>query len=193
MQGTFDFIKAEPWRPRRPERLFFGLLPHPETAENVSRFGGRFFRENNLLGKPLKTERLHVSLQHIGDYKRLPSRIVYAALLVGRAVSMRAFEATFGLITTFEPSPSKKERPLVLLGESDAFFELHGLLGTAMRRTGLRAADHFKPHMTLLYGPGKIPLRAIEPLRIMFDELFLIHSERGLTRYNMLGRWPLYR
>jgi RNA 2',3'-cyclic 3'-phosphodiesterase len=191
MQGAFDFIKDEPRRPKRPERIFFGLLPHPETAESVSRFRTRFFLENEVQGKPLKVGRLHVSLHHVGDFRRLPGSIVYAAQLAGRAVSMRPVEARFGWITSFDAPPSRKDRPLVLLAEGEAFFALHGALGVGMRRIGLRAAADFTPHMTLLYGPRKIPRQPIEPIRAVFDEFVLIHSERGLTRYNILGRWPL--
>jgi RNA 2',3'-cyclic 3'-phosphodiesterase len=190
-QYAFDFIRDEPWRPKRPERIFFGLLPHPETTESINRFRDRFFTENEVPGRPLGIGRLHVSLHHAGDFKRLPSSVVYAAKLAGEAVSMRTFEAVFERVMSFEAAPSKKAWPLVLLGKGDAFFELHGILGAEMRRIGLRAMAGFTPHMTLLYGPRKIPPQPIEPIRAVFDEFVLIHSERGLTRYNILGRWPL--
>jgi 2'-5' RNA ligase len=79
----------------------------------------------------------------------------------------------------------------VLRAEGTALFDLHALLGAAMREWGLKAADEFVPHMTLLYGPNAVPLQAIEPIRFVAREFVLIHSELGLTRYTVLGRWPL--
>jgi 2'-5' RNA ligase len=65
------------------------------------------------------------------------------------------------------------------------------VLGTAMENNGLRAARDFTPHMTLFYGPTPIPLLDIEPIRFAVREVVLIHSERGLSRYNVIDRWPL--
>jgi RNA 2',3'-cyclic 3'-phosphodiesterase len=45
--------------------------------------------------------------------------------------------------------------------------------------------------MTLFYGSKPVPMQAIKPIRLMFNEFVLVHSELWLTRYNMVGRWPL--
>jgi 2'-5' RNA ligase len=45
--------------------------------------------------------------------------------------------------------------------------------------------------MTLLYGPTPIPAQPIEPLRFVVAGFSLIHSELGLTRYNVIDRWSL--
>lgn len=79
----------------------------------------------------------------------------------------------------------------MLLGAGDALFELHKVLGAAMKKNGLRAAEHFTPHMTLLYGSRPMSMQAIEPIRFVVDEFALIHSELWLTRYNVIDRWSL--
>ncbi|HEX2114718.1 MAG TPA: 2'-5' RNA ligase family protein [Alphaproteobacteria bacterium] len=195
MQGAFEFYRDLPARPKHPERLFFGLLPAPETAVRVRRFAEEFIRKNCIEGTRLKTDCLHVSLHHVGDYKRLRTKIVYAAQQAGNAVAMRRFEMTLYAVMSFERLPSAdgraRKRPLVLLGESDALSELHEMLGAAMRKTGLRAAAGFAPHMTLCYGATWIPAQAIEPIRIAVNEFALIHSELGRTRYNVVNRWLL--
>jgi 2'-5' RNA ligase len=197
MQGEFDFGERLPWRPSKPERLIFMLMPSAEVATRTGFFAQRFISDNRLPGRPLLTERLHVSVHHVGDYRRLRSRNVYAALLAGAAVSMSPFEVTARFIRTFQGAPARDgrppKRPLVLLCEGDGLFELHGQVGAGMRGVGLRAADGFVPHMTLLYGPQAVPMQAIEPIRFMAEELVLIHSERGLTRYTALWRWPFQR
>lgn len=195
MQGVFDFCEDLSVRPKRPERLFFGVLPDIEFSVRVGEFTEWFLRENHLPGKRLKTERLHVSLHHVGDYKRLSTRTVHAAGQAGKAVSMRPFEVTFRFITGFASAPATNGRPrrcpLVLLGEGDALLELHKILGAAMKKNGLRAGEHFMPHMTLSYGEKPFPMQAIEPIRFVVGEFALIHSRLWLSQYNLVDHWPL--
>jgi RNA 2',3'-cyclic 3'-phosphodiesterase len=196
MQGVFDFYADLPATPRRPERLFFALFPDAETAARVSQVRERFIRDNHLRGTRLETKRLHVSLHHVGDYKRLRGKFIYAAQQAGKAVSMRGFEMTLRSIRSFERTPAVNDRlprrPLVLLGEgADALPELHKMLGAAMEKNGLQAGARFTPHMTLLYGPEPVPAQAIDPIRFTVSEFALIHSELWLTRYNVIDRWSL--
>ncbi len=195
MQGVFDFYRNFPHRPVRPERLFYGLFPDPETAARVSRFRQRFLCENDLNGSPLQAARLHVSLHHIGDYKRLRTKFIYAAALTAKTVAMPSFEVTFRAIKSFEEGPPiggrRRGRPLVLLGEGDALFKLHSALGGAMAKNGLRTEVCFTPHMTLSYDPKAIAEQAIEPIRMAVSEFVLVHSELWLTKYNVLDRWRL--
>jgi RNA 2',3'-cyclic 3'-phosphodiesterase len=195
MQGVFDFYQSFPRRPVRPERLFFGLFPDAGTLALVSQFRQLFFDENDLRGNPLKAARLHLSLHLIGDYKRLRTKFVYAATLIAKTVAMPPFEVTFRAIKSFDEGPpiggKRRGRPLVLLGEGDALFDLHSALGGAMAKNGLRSEIHFTPHMTLSYDPKAIAEQAIEPIRMTVSEFVLIHSELWLTKYNVLDRWPL--
>lgn len=198
MQGEFAFfgdLAVGPERPKRPERLFFAVLPDPETADRVRTLIDRFVADNHLTGTPLKAERLHISLHHVGDYARLRSKFVYAARLAGQAVTMRSFEVTFRFIKSFDGAPSHDDRsgrrPLVLLAEGDALGDLHKAVRAAMARNGLRPTPSFRPHMTLLYGAKLIPMQAIAPISFPVSDFVLIHSALGLTRYEILDRWPL--
>jgi len=193
MQGTFDFFDDQGSRPKNPERLFFCLMPDDETRNRVSRIGDRLFSEKRLRGTRLKTERLHVSLQHVGDYKRLRTKLLYAAQLAGKAVAAKPFDIKFRFVQSFEPAPHKRDRqPLVLLGEGgDALSNLFGTLGIAMTKVGFKMATDFNPHMTLSYGPQPVPIQAIEPVNFTVKDFVLIHSRLGLTQYEVIDRWPL--
>lgn len=195
MQGVFDFYRDFPRRPVRPERLFFGLFPDAGTSARLSRFRRQFLEENDLKGSPLKAARLHVSLHLVGDYKRLRTKFIYAAMLTAKTVAMSSFEVTFRAVKSFEEGPPiggrRRGRPLVLLGEGDALFELHSALGGAMAKNGLRSEGCFTPHMTLSYDPTAIAEQPIEPIRMAVNEFVLVHSELWLTKYNVLKRWPL--
>jgi len=195
MDGSFEFYRAPPRRPIRPERLFFGTMVEAAFGRQVDECRDRFVRDNDLKGARLKTERLHISYHHVGDYKRLPPKFVYGGTQAGQSVSMPSFEVTFGVIASFESMPRRDGRPprwpVVLLGEGDGVFELHKTLGAAMERFGLTTVEHFVPHMTLFYSSRPITPQAIKPIRFRVNEFTLIHSEVGLTRYNILHRWRL--
>lgn len=196
-QGVFDFYDQNaPARPKKPERLYFGVLPDRETADRVAQFRERFIAAHRLRGSRIRPERLHVSLRALGDHKRLRSPLVYAAKRAGSAVAMGPFELTFRCIQSFESgrwSNGRPRWPLVLIGESDALHDLYRRLGVAIAKNGLKlkAGDGFTPHMTLLYGSKPVALQAIEPICFTVEEFMLIHSELWLTRYNMIHRWRL--
>jgi 2'-5' RNA ligase len=196
MQGVFEFYRDLPSKPKRPERLFFGLCPDTETALRVDQVRQRFLDQNHWQGRPLKAECLHLSLHHVGDYGRLQTKFLYAARQAAAAISMPPFEVTFRFIKSFEGVPptdgGPRKRPLVLLAEADALPELHKILGDAMKKNGLRAAEHFAPHMTLSYGRGAVPAQAIEPICFAVNEFALIHSELWLTQHHVLDRWSLH-
>ncbi len=188
-QGVFEFCRHGPARPKRPERLFFALLPDGPTALRIANFAEQFVRANGLKGTRVKADRLHVSLHHIGDFKRLRSDVMYAAGQAGDSVSAPSFEMTFSSVATFGTEDGRK--PLVLLATAEAVSPLHQLLGGALKKSGLRAAENFTPHMTLFYGATRLPPQAIDPIRFPVKDFALIHSALGLKKYTVLQRWPL--
>jgi 2'-5' RNA ligase len=194
LQGVFEFCPAVRTRPERPERLFFGLLPDRDTAGRIARFINRFIRNRRLEGTRIKAECLHVSLHHVGGFRRLRGNTLFAARQAGNAVAVRPFEMTFRFMRTYDAprlAEGRARTPLVLLGAADPLASPHKSLGAAMRQNGLKPSSHFAPHMTLLYGTQAIPLQAIEPIRTEVDQFALIHSELGHARYNIVDRWPL--
>lgn len=196
MQQTFGFIEEGPWRPKRPERLFFGLLPEAGAARRIGRWRDRLLRDRGLDGARIADGRLHLSLHHVRDDWRLVSKFAYAAGCAGAAVEPPpSFDVTLHTLVTFPGAPGRGggswRRPLVLLAQDEALFELHRGLGAAMRKHGLRAGETFNPHVTLLYGPGAVRSEPVEPIRFAVTEFALIHSERGLSRYHILRQWPL--
>jgi RNA 2',3'-cyclic 3'-phosphodiesterase len=192
LQGELNFgmDSPGPWRPQRPERLFFGILLDSDTGFRVDRLRRHFCAENHIAGTLRGRKRLHISLHHVGDYTHLPTRIIFAAKRAGCAVSMSPFDVVLHSIGSFRKMNSARH-PLVLHAEGTALVQLHRVLGASMHQIGLRPREHFSPHVTVLYGPDVIPKRAIEPIRFTVREFVLIHSERGLSKYNVIDRWPL--
>lgn len=182
-------------RPKFPERLFIGILLDTASAMHAETNAKQLKQANALRGRLLRRDRYHITLQHIGDYKRLKSRICYGANLVCAAVSMPPFEVIVDRAESF-PAPPRRGRarqyPTVLRCGGDSLFELHRLLANAMRAFGFRPGDGFQPHVTIIYADKMIAPQSVATVRWTVHDFALVHSERGLTKYNILGRWPLH-
>ncbi|MDQ6434295.1 2'-5' RNA ligase family protein [Mesorhizobium sp. LHD-90] len=193
-QGEFEFMAGQPPRPQYRERLFLGVFPDEVTANAIGRFSGRFSTEIGLTGERLKALRLHTSLIHVSDRKRLRSPDRFAAELAANAVSIPAFELTFGRMGSFR-GMQKKDRPLrhplVLLADDGPIRGLYDLLGSGLRKYQFRVTEEFRPHLTLSYNEQFVPTRAIAPIAFQVTEFALIHSELWLTKYNILRTWTL--
>jgi RNA 2',3'-cyclic 3'-phosphodiesterase len=192
-QLSFGF-REEP--PAKFERLFFACQTDGGASLRVHRFAKKFLFENGLWAKPLRDDRLHVSIHHVADRKRLRKDEVFASQQAGAKVSMEAFDIDFAFIETFEAHPARRGEspryPLVLRAGEGEICHLHRQLGDRMRENWLRAGDVFVPHMTLAYLSEPVLRRAITPIRVPIRDFALIHSRVGLTEYRTLGRWPLH-
>ncbi|MCV3205021.1 2'-5' RNA ligase [Mesorhizobium sp. YC-39] len=195
-QQEFDFgIPLPPWQPKLRDRVFFALRLEPKDYSRFSALQRQLCDFNGVTGSPLLEERFHVSLQHAGDYKRLRSKIEFAAKRSGRLVIMPAFEVTFRYAGSFPGRPAARgkppSRPFVLLADDGPVCELSRLLGAAMKANGLKSSDHFVPHMTLAYDEKFIVRQPVDRISFVAKGFILIHSLRGLTIYKDLDRWPL--
>ncbi len=54
-----------------------------------------------------------------------------------------------------------------------------------------KGGQDFNPHITLLYDRQGIEEESVSPVSWLVDEIVLIHSEVGDTKYHELGRWKL--
>ncbi|MBP0582933.1 2'-5' RNA ligase family protein [Labrys sp. LIt4] len=194
MQLAFDFYGELPRGPVRGERLFFAVFPGAEDALRIEQFRRSFFEANHFRGSMLRQDRFHVSLHHIGDFKRLKASRSYAAELAGELVHLPAFEITLNALKSLGtfPKPGRALRhPLVLLGEGPGLVELHETLGAAMTKVGIRAFPDFTPHLTLSYGERSVLEQRIDPIPIHIASFCLVHSRVGKTEYRIIKRWPL--
>ena len=179
--------------PSALDRLFFAVLSCSDTALQIAERITPLRDEHGLKGRPIASQRLHVSLHGLGDYPGLPEILVELARRAGASVSMPPFEIAFDPVMSFNRKDRK--RPLVLRVGSDlAVLEtFHRLVGEAMKKAGLGrwVAPRFTPHMTLLYDNRIVREQAIEPIRLTVSDFALVHSLVGRSRYIELARWPL--
>jgi len=190
-QGVFDFGQSEgPRRPKKPERLILMALLETPVASQALEIASETQTANGFQAKLRPLRHLHISLQHIRDDKRLREKYVFAAKCAANAVVAEVFDVCFDRIVTF-PAGRPDRRATVLLGGSTALMDLQRRLGVALISNGLRGALNFNPHITLFYSPRSVVPQQVDPLRFTIRTFSLVHSERGLTKYNILESWVM--
>lgn len=178
--------------------LFFAVLPDANTAGGIAKFARQICGETRSKSKPLAANRLHVTLQHLGNFAGgLPQGQVDAAIKAAESIRMAPFSVEFDHVLSFalEPRPG----PLVLGGGEGVvgLHALHEALVRALQDAGfgdpaaLPNAVHFTPHVTLAYGMPWISARPVDAACWNVRELVLMHSLLGRTRHVALARWPL--
>lgn len=173
------------------ERLFFAVMPDAGTAAAIGALTRELAGREHLRGKPLAEERLHVTLHHLGDYAGLPPSLLARARAAAERLRMPAFEVRFDRVGTF--GGRGRQLPCVLRGEEGVkgLFQLQRALARRMAEQGITGDTRFTPHLTLCYSDAALPLQRIEPVQWRVQELVLIRSFLGQTRYQLEGRWAL--
>lgn len=176
---------------RPTDRLFVALFPDAETAARIGQLAVRLRTRHGPRGKLILPDRLHITLQYLGDYVGFPERMVAMAIEAMQAIAMPPVDVALDRAASFCSKP--RNRPFVLLASSAPLVELQQAIGSAMSRVGLaRLVDlHLTPHLTLLYDDHCVPEHAIEPIRWTAREFVLVHSLLGRTRHIPLARWQL--
>jgi ribonuclease VapC len=176
------------------ERLFLGLMLTPDAAQAGVRVFEEARGEYGLKGSPIRPDRMHVTLIHVGDYLgSLPQGVIADVTKAAGGLSEASFDVVLDRVASFAGAPGR--HPYVLLGEEgvEALKAFRDRLFRALLRAGVRtlSREAFNPHVTLTYGDLRLPERRIAPIRWRPTEFLLIHSEVGRSTYHTLGRWSL--
>lgn len=182
--------------PTPTDGLFFAVFPDPQTAAGIAKFAQQLCVEARVRSKPLAAGRLHVTLQHLGNFAGgLPQARVDAAMQAAASIRMEPFTVEFDSVVSFAKAP--RPGPLVLGGGEGVagLHALHAALAAALPNEGGGAAGvspavPYTPHVTLAYG---MPWAATRPEPVSWNvrEFALMHSLLGRTRHVALARWRL--
>lgn len=179
--------------PQPTDRLFFAVFPDSAAAARIAGIAQALRSQHGLRGKPLHSERFHVTLHHLGDYAGLPDDLVAKAGQAAMRVDMPAFEVAFDSASSF--SRQLRNRPFVLRGDAGvaSLQDLQSALGRGMAACGMgRLVEHkFTPHVTLLYDDRAVEPQPIEPVTWTVRDFVLVRSLLGKTEHRILGRWRL--
>jgi 2'-5' RNA ligase len=110
------------------------------------------------------------------------------------AAQVPGFELILDRVICFQNR--RRESPVVLScgqAANPSLRSLHRHLLEELARVGFRVGNraHLVPHLTLLYDRRGLRETPIEPVTWPVQEVVLVRSEVGATKYVPLGRWPL--
>jgi len=177
------------------DRLFFAVYPDAQAAQRIAGLAQSVRAAHGLRGNPLRVDRLHVTLHHLGDHSGLPEPVVAAAKEAALQVAIPPFETGFDCVASFPGRASK--RPCVLRRVSEdanaALLALQCELGERLRMAelGRYIERRFTPHVTLLYDERTITPEATPLIGWRVHELVLVHSLIGRSEHRVLGRFAL--
>jgi RNA 2',3'-cyclic 3'-phosphodiesterase len=175
------------------DRLFFAIFPDANSAARIARLAEGLRDSHGLRGKPLASNRFHITLHHLGDHIGLPQSIVAAACEAAANVTMPQFDVAFDRAGGFARGTGN--RPFVLQGGDGlaALALFQRVLGTAMMKAGLKrwTETSFTPHVTLLYDDQDVARHSVETIGWTVKEFVLVQSLLGQTRHIPLARWQL--
>lgn len=192
-QTSFGGFAAQP----QTDRLFFAVYPDAQAAQRIIELANSVRTAHGMRGNPLRADRVHVTLHHLGDHAGLPESLVAAASEVASKMVMPLFDVAFDCVASF-PGRARK-RPCVLRsGEGQAnapLLAFQAELGERLRAAGLGryVERRFTPHATLLYDERILAPEPVEPIGWTVRELVLVHSLIGRGEHRVLGRWNLER
>lgn len=174
--------------PRRPgrvvHRFFFALKPPPQLARQWSNAADWFDRA----GAPVGADRLHLTVFILPDLADVPSGLPDRLGAAGAAVSAPPVDVTLDYVSGGNRSVALRPRH-----RHAGLAALHAAIARICRDHAIpeRPDYAFNPHVTLGYRDGAPFGQRIAPTGWTATDFVLIHSHVGLTRHDVIGRWPL--
>jgi 2'-5' RNA ligase len=158
----------------------------------MERLAADLRQRHGLKGRPTPAQRLHLSLNFVGDFRGPPTRAVMEkAKALADKVSERAFAVTLNHVVGW------KSEALVLLGDEGVIGAelLHAAIHKALVIGSMapRREPQMSPHVSLLRDKAQVPETFVDPITWTASEFVLLDSVFGEGRHEVLGRWPLVK
>lgn len=203
MEQSSLFGDPSPPRLKRPAaprtgrcRLFFALFPSEAAIEQILELGTGLKGQFALTGKLHAPNRLHLTLDHLGDFESMPYDAVKAACEAASGFQARSSRFSVQLDRVVSFGRHAEKRPLVLRDSGEANLMLKAFrinLWDALAAKDVPGGPRssFTPHVTLLYDAQVVSEHTVNAVTWEAHEFVLLHSAMQETRYETLGRWPL--
>ena len=175
-------------------KIFLAVKPPRSVAEKIGETALGLKKWYQLPGKLRPIELLHVTICEIGDFLELDEKIVALARQAGEAVAAGIPSFDFEVNQAVCFGHGARNVPFVLARKErcEPMDLLYQKTFLQLRAQGLQIRKRsFNPHVTVSYTHGRIPTESIDRLGWQVEELVLIDSHVGLTKYTELGRWKL--
>ena len=105
---TYDFPPIDRMNVERPTQhaiMFLGY-PGPSDAAGISSRNHRFRDRAGLTGRPLRTDRLHITLFSLGIYPSVPDDVIAKASKAAAMIISPPVEIACDRLETFRGNPS---------------------------------------------------------------------------------------
>jgi 2'-5' RNA ligase len=171
-------------------RLFFALWPDDAVRRRIDAAAAAVECAHAPGGRRLRRDRLHLTLQFLGDFAPVPAGLVEAACEAASRIDCGVFSLTLDQAGSFPGSR------VWWLGCRACPAELQALwsaLGEALGDAGvpLKAHPRFTPHVTIQRNARRSLARTpVAPVEWPVSDFVLIDS-RPEAGYVRLARWPL--
>lgn len=115
-EGQFELEGfGAPPPPQPTDRLFLALVPDQQTANSATALGQMLSALHGVSGSVVGTERLHVTLMHLGDFAGLSQAHVEMASSAAVRMCHTPFNVRFDRVMCFHRANAKM--PLVLTSD----------------------------------------------------------------------------
>jgi 2'-5' RNA ligase len=192
-QLYFDGLEPQKIRrfsPRFLSKLLLVLKPPPTLAARIFADASHH-AEGRTLRETYPAELLHITLMCIGCFDTVPHGLTNRLKAALGEVRARPVPITLDASSLFGNRNSLVLRSNRDMPEMSALVKM---LQRALWRANLPyiAASSFTPHITMIYGCGKIePMPEGKPYSWLAGNFELIFSHNGETRHESLGRFAL--
>ena len=181
-------------RPSFNNNLFVALFPSAEAIPRVSETAAGLRAEHALTSRLRPSHHWHITLHWLGGFSIVPGELLHKVeqACASATAASSPFVVTLDHALSFKGRPGN--HPFVLGGSAEANPSLMAfhqrLLGELLKVGCLKTGRlGFQPHLTLCYDRKTMPCESIEPVTWKANEVVLVLSEVGATRYQRLGAW----
>lgn len=185
--------RSEPARAVTGHKLFFALRPDEATAERIARVVTAQHAARGLQPRLRPSRIFHITLHYFGRFDGEPdAERVAVASQAASGLRWPAFDLGFERLASWGHAGAR-QHPFVLTGGQglEAVRELRDALADRLLAQGLPATPDHEPHLTLRYDKHPAPVWDIDLPGWTASEFVLVASPQGLTRHDVLARWPL--
>lgn len=174
-------------------KLFLGLQPGEGRAEGIAREVAAEHAARGLPPRLRPSSIFHITLHYFGYFDGEPDpQVVDLACRAASEVVHPAFDLSFDRFESWGGEGANKH-PFVLTGGQglEPVRELRDVLAGRLTVHGLKAEKDYRPHLTLRYDKRPAPTWAVDVPGWVASEFVLVQSPQGLTRHDVIARWPL--
>lgn len=168
-----------------PDNFFLALMPPADCLNDI-------FAAQKLVhgGKLMNAPRLHITM-----YLLDPEALNLGASL-GRLQALMSAASLPAARVIFDQVVGASGTGLLLgTDRMEGMFGLRDRLVALLEPQGIVQFPHyrFNPHMTLMRGKVEKSQIAVDPISWDAQEIALVHSFVGQSRYEIMATWPLVR